>query len=210
MCARAAPHQLCFQCRRQAPIGQHRRKDPARKVAQSLERFAKLLSDFRQRSVSLCRVRFDQFLRNANIDRQRNELLLGAVMDISLESPSLAILGSHDPLPRSPQVEVQSHILKRRSGLRGKVQQEFLVCLRHRLTRGLCHRDFANRLALMQNRYRHGKTLGNSARGPGNRLIMATRYIDSHSTACRAHPEGSRFGHAWEHLIHRQRPCHPA
>jgi hypothetical protein len=103
LCASGTPPQLCLQRGHQAPIGQNRRKDPARQVAQIRQRFTQLLADCNQQFNRLSWITLDQFLGDANVDCDRNQLLLGTVMDISLQATSRRVLSRHDALARGPQ-----------------------------------------------------------------------------------------------------------
>ena len=68
----------------------------SRSVAQ---RVVRLQAELAQQRLRLGRVALDQLLGDAQIHGNRDELLLGAIVDVALQAPPLRILRGHDPLP---------------------------------------------------------------------------------------------------------------
>jgi hypothetical protein len=109
--------------RTEAAIAQDRRMDPARELAQLLERLVELLAhldDVLRGCVGIgMDLRFDQ----TQVERDRDEPLLGAVMEIPLESAALGVAGRHDASARLAQIVhvrlqlgVEAAVLESQSG----------------------------------------------------------------------------------------------
>ena len=72
----------------------------------------------------LGRVAIDERVGQSELDAERDELLLRAVVDVPLELAPLVVLRGHQPLPRRAQLLDQAHVAKHGSGLGGEVAHQ--------------------------------------------------------------------------------------
>ena len=85
--------------RRDQPfVGEERRIDAAREVAEILDRLARRRLEVREHRLRLLRIAFDEPFGQPQLDRERDELLLRAVVEVALELASLLVLGVDQPL----------------------------------------------------------------------------------------------------------------
>src|SRR6185437_11713900 len=89
---------LRAQRRDQALLGQQRRVDTAGQRAQVLQRRAELRLEVRDGRPDLVRVT-GQLGEQAELDGQRDELLLGAVVQVPLDPAAFGVLGPDQPAP---------------------------------------------------------------------------------------------------------------
>ena len=81
-------------------VGEHRGVQPARELAQLGQRRAELLARALDRGVRGRRVLVDQAVGDPQADRERDEPLLRAVVEVALEPPPLAVAGGDHARPR--------------------------------------------------------------------------------------------------------------
>ena len=67
--------------------------DPARELAELFERLRKLVRGLAEETIRLLGVVLDARLREAEHERERDEPLLGAVMEVALEAAPLDVAG---------------------------------------------------------------------------------------------------------------------
>ena len=107
-----------------AALGQERGMDAARELAQLRERDRELLADLvdgaREPAVRQPR------LEHPQVEREADELLLGAVVQVALDPPARVVGGLDDPQPRDPQLlhpraqlGLQALVVDRQRGGRG-------------------------------------------------------------------------------------------
>ena len=89
--------------RRGQPVLEHRRVEPARELAQLGHRQRELVAR-RRHELLRRRVVVDAALQQAQLERDRDEPLLGAVVEVALEPAALGVARRHDPLARRPQL----------------------------------------------------------------------------------------------------------
>ena len=104
----------------QATVGQDRRVDAAREVAQLLEREVRLLPRAADQLGSLRVALLGTSLRHAQIEGERDEPLLGAVVEVALDAPPLAVGGGDDP--RAGVLELRHAGGEHRVGVRAEQQ----------------------------------------------------------------------------------------
>ena len=73
-------------------------------LPQLVEHARQLLDDARQRALELAELRGHPCLRRAQLQPERDEPLLGAVVQIALDPPPRLIGGGDDPRPRGHQL----------------------------------------------------------------------------------------------------------
>ncbi len=71
-----------------------------------------------------------------SLDGERDELLLGAVVDVAFQAPAFLVLGGHQALTRRPHVLDQPHVAQDETRLRGQVPHQLLLGRAHRVGRG--------------------------------------------------------------------------
>ena len=81
-------------------VGEQRRIDPPRQITQVLQRCAGGSLELSQQRPCLVGIAIDHLLRELQLDSQRDQLLLGAVVDVALESLGALVLGRHDAAAR--------------------------------------------------------------------------------------------------------------
>src|SRR5438874_11146601 len=105
-----------------------------------------------QELASGARIGLDQLLEHLQVDRQSDQVLLRAVMQIPLDVPSLGVLGGDDALPRGAQLFSESNVAESGSGPRCQIVEQRSLGWRKRLARLLADRDLAHGLALVNHR----------------------------------------------------------
>ena len=116
--------------------------------------------------------------RRAALHGERHQLLLGAVVDVALDPPSLTVLGRHQALPRRPELlEVgtkllgQPHVPQHQPGLRGQVVDELVLRRGERIVRRFRHRERAEQLVAVAD--------GGDLRGVAERRELAVGHRQS-------------------------------
>ena len=89
---------------RQALVGEQRRVDAAREVAQVLERLLRLRLDLGEHLRGLRGFPLGQRAREPSLHGERDELLLRAVVDVALQPAALLVLRRDQPLLRGLEV----------------------------------------------------------------------------------------------------------
>lgn len=84
------------ECRRQPSVGEDRRVDATRQLAQLGERLGKLLGGCIEQLLGRGGLRADAGARKPQRQRQRHEPLLGPVMEVALEAAALGVGGLDD------------------------------------------------------------------------------------------------------------------
>ena len=74
-------------------------------------------------------------LREPQLHRERDELLLRAVVDVPLELLRALVLRGHDPLARSPELLDEPHVAEHEPGLRRDIEHQPLLLGVHRVVR---------------------------------------------------------------------------
>ncbi len=85
-------------------VREERRVDASREVPQILQGAAGLRLDLGEKLHDLLRVAIGQLAREPRLHRERDQLLLGAVVDVALESPALLVLGRDQAPAGSAQI----------------------------------------------------------------------------------------------------------
>ena len=103
-------------------VGEHRRVDPARKLAQLPQRAAAPRASVSSRSAGRLGVPPTRDLEQLQRHADAEEPLLRAVVEIALEAPPLLVARSHDARPRlaqlqqlRPQLGLQPLVLERQA-----------------------------------------------------------------------------------------------
>ena len=89
---------LCLQRRDQPLVREERRIDAAREVAQILDRLPRRGLEVREHRLRLLGIAVDEPFGQAELHRERDELLLRAVVEVALELAPLLVLGVDQPL----------------------------------------------------------------------------------------------------------------
>nr|WP_228431103.1 hypothetical protein [Baekduia soli] len=125
--------------RREATVGQDRRVDPAGQLAQLGQRAGEPLAQPVDHRREL-RVVAHAPAQQAQLQRERHELLLGAVVQVALDAPARPVGGLHDPQARlaqllqtRPQVGLQALVVDGQRRRRGRGLHE----LARRVQRGV-------------------------------------------------------------------------
>ena len=92
--------QVALQRRDNAAVYQRGWIDAARQVAQCHQRVSRLHLNFSQQLPSRTADRRPSARSGSQVDRQRDQMLLRAIMQVALDVPPLGILGGHDALAR--------------------------------------------------------------------------------------------------------------
>ena len=100
------------------------------------------------------RVAVHQAVREPELHRERDQLLLRAVVDVPLQAAALLVLCGDDPLARSlellqvrAELLRQSHVPEDEAGLRGEVVEQPALGRRERITLRLPHRQRAQEIS---------------------------------------------------------------
>jgi len=83
-----------------AAVHQRWRINASCQVPQGYERVSGLPLNFGQELPRHGYVTVHQLLEDPQVDRQGDQMLLRAVMQVALDAPTLCVLGSHNPLAR--------------------------------------------------------------------------------------------------------------
>ena len=115
---------LRLERRDESLVRQERRIDAPGEVAEILQRGVGLALELADQLARLLRVPFDQAVGELELDGERHQLLLRAVVDVALQPPALGILRGDQPLLRGLQIVQsrlerlgQSHVAEHESGL---------------------------------------------------------------------------------------------
>ena len=102
------------------------------------------------------RVLLGEHLRQSELDLERDQVLLGAVVEVALQPPALLVLRRDQALARCAQVLQprqqlggEAHVLEHQPGLVGKVVEQLLLDRGQRLALALGDREGAQQLALV-------------------------------------------------------------
>jgi len=131
----------------QPSVAQQRGVDPVGKLAQLVERFLHVAAQAVQDLAALVRVGVEQRLHQPDLDRQGDEVLLGAVVQVALDPPPRLVGGGHDPLPRGDQLgvallellearlerRVEAHIVQGEADLASKIHERVVLVVGVRL-----------------------------------------------------------------------------
>ena len=80
-------------------------------------------------------IAFDQVLDEPLLDLERDELLLGSVVDVPFEPSTFLVLRGHESLARSTELLDQPDVSEHETRLRREVADETLLRRVHRVTR---------------------------------------------------------------------------
>ena len=114
---RAAGHRP--QRRPEAALGQDRRVNAARQIAQLLKCAACLLDGAVQSHPKLARVRRHLRLCHPKLQRQRHKPLLGTVVQVTFDLAAGLVGGGHDPCARRGKLGIQLCVVERDGELTG-------------------------------------------------------------------------------------------
>ena len=135
-------------------VRQERRIDPSCQIAEILERLMGLGFDLHQDVRDLRRVALGELASEPRLHRQRDELLLRAVVDVALEPATSLVLRGDQAFLRGlqlvealPQLFVQPDVAQHEPRLSGEVGDQLLVRGRHGVARRLADRERAEQLA---------------------------------------------------------------
>ena len=121
----------------------------ASKVPEVLEGLTGLPLELGQQLARLRRVAFHHRFGQAQLDRERDELLLSAVMDVPFERAGAFVLCADDPPPGLSKVLDQPNVPEHQSRLRRHVTGELLLGRVHRIVRRHGHGQCAEELTLV-------------------------------------------------------------
>ena len=124
---------------RAAPCLRATAGDPPREVAQVVQRARGVELDLLGHLARFLRIAFRELLEEPELHGERDELLLGAVVDVALQPPALLVLRSDDPLPGRAQLLDQPHVPEHQARLRREIIHQPPLGRIHRIVRG--HRD---------------------------------------------------------------------
>ena len=143
-------------------VGEQRRVDPAGQGAQVIEGRAEPGPQLAGKLPDFGGI-FGGVVEQGELDGERDQLLLGAVVQVALDLLPLGVLGLHQPPPRRPQIidaglqlGGQGDVAQHQPGLGGQVGQQLVFGGRHRLARRLLHGDRAEQLIPVADRDRPG------------------------------------------------------
>jgi hypothetical protein len=94
----------CLERRPEAAFGQDGRVDAARQLAQLLKGAGQAVGDPGQLRPELGPLGRHGRLGGAEVQHQRDQPLLGAVVQVALDPPACLVTGGHDPCPRGGQL----------------------------------------------------------------------------------------------------------
>src|SRR5439155_4640871 len=95
---------LALERRGEPFVRQQGRVDPAREAAEVLEGGVRLGAQTREQLSLFLDVLPRELLRKLQLHRERNELLLRAVVQVALDLASLFVLRGHESLPRGAEL----------------------------------------------------------------------------------------------------------
>ncbi len=98
-----APHVLRGERRRDALLLQERRVDPEREPVERVQRFVHLAPQLPEHRAGLLGVLDEEPARQPELHGERDQVLLGPVVDVPLEPSTFLVLRGHDPLARRLQ-----------------------------------------------------------------------------------------------------------
>ena len=98
------PRGQAFERRAQAAVGEHGGMDAARELAQLLERLRQLLARAHEQLVGRIRIARQLRLRQPQRQRERDQPLLRAVVEVALEPPPRVVARRDDARPRRAQL----------------------------------------------------------------------------------------------------------
>ncbi len=131
---------------RETLVGEQRRVDPAREVAQVVERLGRVDLELRHQLERLRGSRSIMPSDQALLDLERDELLLGAVVDVAFEPAALGVLRGDEPAARRAELLDQPHVAEHEARLPGQVADQLLLGRVHRVVRVHRRRDRAELL----------------------------------------------------------------
>jgi hypothetical protein len=130
---------LRLERRAETLVGQERGVDPAREVAQILERGVRLGAELRRELAIPLGVLARGLFQESQLHRERNQLLLGAVVQVPFDLASLVVLRGHQALARRSQLLDQTDVPQDRACLGGEIVHELPAGRIERIVRR--HRD---------------------------------------------------------------------
>ncbi|HEY7926837.1 MAG TPA: hypothetical protein VIG86_05370 [Candidatus Dormibacteraeota bacterium] len=152
------PTRLRLDRGRQTLVGEERRVDATRQVTQSIERFISVPLELGQDRPGPVGVLQRLHLRQPKLDLERDEVLLGTIVQVALDPAPFTILRRDQPLPRRTevleprrQVRAEPHVLEHQPGLVGKVVEQLLLDGRERLANTLADAQRPQQLVLLAN-----------------------------------------------------------
>ena len=213
------------ECRTQSIRRQQRRVDAASELAQVVDGFVGVRLQLCQHWADSAARLADRF-GDADLQLERDQVLLGTVMQVALDPATLLVLGRHEALPGSAkiieprqQLSVQANILEDQAGLPGQVAHELLLHRIHRLAAFFHDREGAEQLALVADAS-HAVTLELRQRAIRHRQLMADHTVGGRRGGGEqqprpgAHPDlgalgagslGQKARHAVEEILLRKR-----
>src|SRR6202043_593250 len=90
--------------RNQTLVGKQRWVDPSRQVTQGFECLVGIRLQLHYSQSRFLWGRGGEHLRQSQLDLQRHEMLLGAIVQIAFETATFFVRGAHQPLPRAAQL----------------------------------------------------------------------------------------------------------
>ena len=226
---RPLPRFVRLERRRQALVREQRGVDPAREVAEVVERVAERRLQPRRRLPDTLRI-VGQPLQQPELHRERHELLLSAIVEVALDlAPLLVLSVDESPSRRSKIVDArlqlrgQPGVAEHQPGLRCEVLQELAFRGRGRLVTRLGERERAEQLVAVADGDgpRDLERRQDVVRGEGDRpstLRIRRPRADGteliahphpHVDACGAGPVRNDRRHPFQYVIERVRAGHP-
>ena len=206
---------LRFERLGQTPIGQERRVDPARQVAQVLQRALHVVEDAVERVALPLLLLTDQPFGQPHLHGQRHQLLLRPVVDVAFQPAALLVLGRDQPLSRRTEILDQPEVLQDQSGLRGEVAQQPVLFGQDLLVRRLRDGERPEQIPpvadgdggvhvgehrepVLAGRDRRSRLCGHGPRGGGAHLVVDAQ---PHGGVGRARPLGQQPRHPRQDVL---------
>ncbi len=135
-------------------VGEQRRVDAPRQVPKGLERVLRVRPDLGQHRLHALGVAVDEALREALLDGERDELLLGSVVQVAFERLRALVLCRDDAPARLAELLDQPNVAEHEGRLRRDVAEQPLAVGRERLGGRRHDRDRAEQLRSVPDRER--------------------------------------------------------
>ena len=113
--------------RRQPLVGEQGRVDPTSEVPQVIQRVRGGTLEPVEQCSGLGGIALDHRPRQLELNGERDELLLRAIVQVPFDLPALVVLRRNEATSRRPELLDQEHVPKHEAGLRGEVVHQVLA-----------------------------------------------------------------------------------